>query len=192
MDFLNWRNVLAILMGGLIAGLVLGGINLYKQKQRESIAQKLYTAQKLISEGKVKEVESLDVPPPSAGLVELKLGDYFAGKKEWDKALIHFRKAQEIFKNNNSVLYYFCAEKVAYILYLKGDYEKSLETLKGLGENIPNYCEVELLKAQNYASLSEFEEMENILRKIEEVCPNGDIKLTAQYLMAKYGKKETK
>ncbi|RTZ69331.1 MAG: hypothetical protein DSZ30_02755, partial [Aquificaceae bacterium] len=74
------------MVGGLIAGLVLGGINLYNQKQREDIAQKLYTAQKLISEGKVKEVESLDIPPPSAGLVELKLGDYFAGKKEWDKA----------------------------------------------------------------------------------------------------------
>ncbi|RTZ59815.1 MAG: hypothetical protein DSZ31_03235 [Gammaproteobacteria bacterium] len=180
------------MVGGLIAGLVLGGINLYNQKQRENIAQKLYTAQKLISEGKVKEVKSLDIPPPSAGLVELKLGDYFAGKKEWDKALTHFRKAQEIFKNNNSVLYYFCAEKVAYILYLKGDYKKSLETLNGLGENIPNYCEVELLKAQNYASLSLYKKMEEILKRIEKVCSDKEIRLTAQYLMAKYGKKETK
>jgi len=192
MDFLNWRNILAILVGGLIAGLVLGGINLYNQKQRENIAQKLYTAQKLISEGKVKEVKSLDIPPPSAGLVELKLGDYFAGKKEWDKALTHFRKAQEIFKNNNSVLYYFCTEKVAYILYLKGDYKKSLETLNGLGENIPNYCEVEILKAQNYASLSLYKKMEEILKRIEKVCSDKEIRLTAQYLMAKYGKKETK
>jgi len=189
MDFLNWRNILAILVGGLIAGLVLGGINLYNQKQKESIAQKLYIAEKLISEGKLNEVESLEIPPPSAGLVELKLGDYFAGKKEWDKALIHLRKAQEILKNSNSVLYYFCAEKVAYILYLKGDYKKSLETLKGLGENIPNYCEVELLKAQNYASLSLYDKMEDILKRIEKVCSDKEIKLTAQYLMAIYNKR---
>jgi len=67
-----------------------------------------------------------------------------------------------------------------------------LETLNGLGENIPNYCEVELLKAQNYASLSLYKKMEEILKRIEKVCSDKEIRLTAQYLMAKYGKKETK
>ena len=54
MDLLNWRTVAAILTGGLIAGIFLGAFNLYQQKRIEEIAQKLYTADKLISEGKIK------------------------------------------------------------------------------------------------------------------------------------------
>jgi len=192
MDLLNWRTVAAVLTGGLIAGIFLGAFNLYQQKRIEEIAQKLYTADKLISEGKIKEVESLDIPPPSVGYVYLKLGDYFVSQKDLNKSLGYFQRAEKIFKNNGSVLYYFSAEKVAYILYLKGEYEKSLETLKALGENIPNYCEVKLLEAQNYAALSRYAQMEKILKRLEEVCDDAEVKLTAQYLMAKYKKEETK
>jgi len=67
-----------------------------------------------------------------------------------------------------------------------------LETLKALGENIPNYCEVKLLEAQNYAALSRYAQMEKILKRLEEVCDDAEVKLTAQYLMAKYKKEETK
>jgi tetratricopeptide (TPR) repeat protein len=192
MEFLNWRTVLAVLIGGLLAGLILGAFNLYQQKRIEEIAQKLYIADKLIAEGKIKEVESLDIPPPSVGYVYLKLGDYFASQKELDKSLEYFQRAVKIFKDNGSVLYYFSTEKVGYLLYLKGEYEKSLKTLKGLGEDIPNYCEVKLLEAQNYAALSRYQKMEQILKRLVEVCNDREIKLTAQYLMAKYKKEETK
>ena len=196
MDFLNWRNILALLAGGILAGLVVGGYRLYKNHQREAIAQKLHLAEKLLFQNKTAEVEKMvsQIPPPAVGYVHLRLGDYYSFHKEWDKALDHFMEASKIFRNVDKPLYYFSVERSGYILYRKGEYKKSLSLLEDLPESIPNFCEVALLKAEDYAALGDYQKVQSIANRIVQSCPDANIRTTATYLLYKYkmGKAELK
>lgn len=188
MDFLNWKNILAILFGGIIAGALIGGYKLYKEHQKEEIAKKLYLSEQYLNKNEPSKVESLipEIPPPSVGYVHLRLGDYYASHKELDKALKHFEEAAKTFQKVDEPLYSFSVERSAYILYQKGEYQKSLNLLETLPENIPNFCEVELLKAQNYAALNQKDKLEQTANRVIQSCPQPSIKLAAEYLLVKY------
>jgi len=194
MDFLNWKSILAILIGGIFAGLAIGGYKLYQEQKREEIAQKLYFADKYIEENQPEKVEKLipEIPPPSVGYVHLRLGDYYASHKDLNQALEHFKEASKVFENTDKYLYYFSIERSAYILYRQKKYNQALELLNNLPEDIPNFCEVELLKAQNYAALNKREEMKKAVDRVLQSCPQPTIKLAAEYLLIKYKESNNK
>ena len=195
MDFLNWRNLFALLAGGILAGLAIGGYQLYKNHQRETVAQKLHLAERWLSQNQTDRVEKLipETPPPAVGYIHLRLGDYYASQQMWDKALHHFSEASKVFREADKPLHYFSVERSGYILYRKGEYRKSLSLLEGLPEDIPNFCEVELLKAQDYAALGDYQRVQSIANRLLQSCPDGNIRLTATYLLYKYkGEGETK
>ena len=185
MEFLNWRNLIALLIGGAIAGLIFGGYKLYKEKQREEIAQKLYTAEKLLNQNKTSEVEKLlkEIPAPSKAYILLKLGDYYFAKENYEKALKSFQDAANSVRETDTALYYLSAEKVAYALYRLGEFEKSLKVLSKFPEDAPDFCDIELLRAENYIGLKEFERAKGELNRIVETCPYKELKLTAKYLL---------
>ena len=192
MDFLNWKNILAILFGGIIAGAAIGGYKLYKEHQKEEIATKLYLSEEYLNKNEPQKVERLipEIPPPSVGYVHLRLGDYYATHKELNKALKHFEEAAKVFRNVDKPLYSFSIERSAYILYQKGEYKKSLNLLNTLPEDIPNFCEVELLKAQNYAALNQKEKFEKTANRVIQSCPQLTVKLAVEYLMVKFNLKK--
>jgi len=196
MDFLNWKNLFALLAGGILAGLLIGGFKAYENHKRETIASKLHLAEKLLTENKTAEAEKLvsEIPPPSVGYLHLRLGDFYADQNRLNKALTHFGEAAKIFQEVDKPLYYFSVERSGYILYRKGEYEKSLSLLQGLPENIPNFCEVELIKAEDYAALGEYRKLSDTLQKVLDRCSDKTTRLTAEYLINKYlkGKGELK
>lgn len=187
MEFLNWRNLIALLVGGAVAGLIFGAYKLYHEKKREEIALKLYTAERLLNQNKTSEVEKLlkDIPNPSKAYILLKLGDYYFSKGSNEKALKSFQEAANSLRNTDKALYYLSEEKAAYILYELGEYEKSLKVLSMFPEDAPDFCDIELLRAENYIGLKEFEKAKGELNRIVETCPYKELKMTAKYLLYK-------
>jgi len=192
MDFLNWKNLAAVLIGGVIAGLLFGGYKLYKEKEREDIASKLYTAERFLNRNKTSEVEKLlkGIPEPSKAYILLELGDYQLSKGQKEAALESFKRAAENLKERDKALYYLAEEKVAYLLYAVGKYRESLRVLARFPEDAPDFCALELLKAENYIGLKEFEKAKGELGRIAETCPDRDLKLTAKYLLYRLNKAE--
>ncbi len=195
MEFLNWKNLLSILFGGILAGLLLGGYKAYEQHRKEEIAEKLYLAEELLYKNQTAEAEKLasEIPPPAVGYLYLRLGDYYASRRKLDKAFAEFKNAAEVFNSTDKPLHYFSLERAAYILYRKGDYKKSLQLLDSLLDDIPNFCEVQLLKAENYAALGDYTRLTEIANRIVQSCPDKTIRMTVDYLVYKYrGKGEIK
>ena len=184
MDFLNWRNLIAILVGGAFAGLIFGGIKVYKDHQREEIAQKLYQAELYLQKNETPKVERLynEIPNPSRGYLALKLGDWYFNKN-LQKSEKYYREAASIFKGVDKPLSYFATEKLAYALRLERKYGESLKVLESLPEDIPNFCEVELLKGENYIDLKQYQKAVEVLTRILQSCEDKNITLTAEYLL---------
>jgi tetratricopeptide (TPR) repeat protein len=191
MDFLNWRNIVAILLGGALAGLLFGAFKAYKNLKREEIAQKLYRAELYLQQNNTQKAEELykEIPEPSKGYIALKLGDWYFDKN-LQKSEKYFREAASIFKEVDKPLSYFATEKLAFVYRKEGNYQKSLEVLEKLPDDIPNFCEVELLKAEDYLDLNQYQKGYEILTRILQSCNDKNITLTAEYLLKQKPKKE--
>ena len=195
MDFLNWKNILSLLIGGVLAGLIVGGYQAYREHQKEEIAKKLFLAEEFLYKNQTSKAERLisKIPPPSVGYLYLRLGDYYASHSNLGKAYRNFEKAAAVFNSIDKPLYFFSVEKMGYILYRKGEYKKSLQLLERLPDDIPNFCEVQLLKAENYAALGDYPHLTKIANRIVQRCPDKTIQMTINYLVYKYrGKGEIK
>jgi len=185
MEFLSWRNIAAVLLGAVVAGFVIGAYQLYLENKREELGKKLYEIETLIRKGKVKEAEKLtaSLPAPSAAYGHLALGDYLAEHNDTDGAIGHFSKAAAALKDTDEALAYYALEREGYLLYLKGDYQKSLGVLSKIPEDAPNGCSVKLVKAQDYLALGQKDRARDLLTDLVQNCPDKELSLTAQYLL---------
>ena len=187
MDWLNWKNLIALILGGVVAGAIIAVYNQYQNSKREEIGLKLYEGQKALYQNKTAEVEKVvkEVPPPSRAYLELLLGDHYYQKLQWDKALTQFSSVRSDIKETDRGLGDLTLEKEAYILYLKGDYRKALDLLKEIDETAPNFCSAELLKAQILVKLHDTETAKGILERVLESCRESNIQITAKWLLTK-------
>jgi len=185
MDFLNWKNIAALLVGGIIAGIILGAFKAYEHHKEEEIAKKLFLVEDYLSKNETQKAEKLlkEIPPPAVGYAALRLGDYYASANRTEKALSLFVEAAEALHDVDKPLYYFTLEREGYLLYLKGEYEKSLQLLEKLPEDIPNFCEVSLIKAQDYIALGKGQRAYDELNRVLNGCPDKESQLTAKYLL---------
>ncbi len=195
MDFLNWRNLIAVLMGGAIAGLAIGLYFQYKEGKREEIASLIAESQRLVYENKTEEAQKIasKIPPPSAAYPHLLIGDFYYGKEKFEKALNHFEKAERSLADTDEVLEYLILEKEAFILYKEGKLKEALKRISSISEGAPNFCTSRLLEARIYARLKERENALSTLRRILSSCRSEGAVLAAKWLMfelSEGGKKE--
>jgi len=185
MDLLNWRNLIAVLIGGVLAGVLIGAFQLYREKQREEIGAKLYEIEKLLSRGEVKKAERLteELPSPSKAYGYLAVGDLLASKGETEKAVPHFGKAAAVLSEGDEVLSYYSLEKKAHLLYRSGRYSDAERVLSQIPEDAPNGCSVKLLKAEVKLKLGKTEEAKKLLEELAGGCPDAELALAARYLL---------
>ncbi len=195
MDFLNWRNLIAVLLGGAIAGLAIGLYFQYKESKREEIASLIAESQRLVYENKTGEAQKIasKIPPPSAAYPHLLIGDFYYGNEEFERALNNFEKAEGALADTDEVLRYLILEKEAFILYREGKLKESLKRISSVSEGAPNFCTARLLEAQIYAQLKEKENALSTLRRILSSCQSEGVVLAAKRLifeLSEGGKKE--
>jgi len=187
MDFLNWRNIVAVLLGAVVAGAIIGAYKVYENSKRNSIGEKLYKVELLLLQNKTAEAEKLadEIPPPSSAYAYLKLGDYFFSADKPQKALRYYTEAEKELRELDYPLYYFTVEKKAYLLYRMGLFKKSLGELEAIDETAPNFCSAQLLRGQDYIALGEKEKARRTLVKVVELCgADPEVVSTAKYLLA--------
>jgi tetratricopeptide (TPR) repeat protein len=186
MDFLNWRNLVAVLLGAVVAGFIIAAYQLYENKKREEIAEKLYKVELLIRKGDTAKAEKLlkEVPQPSASYGYLLLGDYYAEKGNPERAIANYKNAERGLKERDKTLYFYTVEKVGYLLYKRGEYKKSLGVLSSIPSNTPNSCSVNLLIAEDYTALGQKDKAKPILENLATNCMDPDISYTAKYILA--------
>ncbi len=185
MELLNWKNIAAILAGGIIAGIILGAYKAYENHKREEIAKKLYLVEEYISKNETQKAEKLlkEIPPPAVGYAALRLGDHYASLNRTEKAIPLFEEAAKALHDVDKPLYYFSLEREGYLLYRRGEYRKSLSVLGKLPDDIPNFCEVSLIKAQDYIALGEGQRAYDTLNRVLNSCPDKESQLAAKYLL---------
>ena len=188
MELLNWRTLAYIFVGAILAGLAVGIYQTYENNKRETIASQLYKVQYALSQGRVEEAQKLvrEINEPSSrAYAEILIGDYLYGKEKLKEASQWFDKASNDLTSSgvDPALDYLTKEKEAYILYLEGEYKKSLRILETIPKDAPNRWNVELLKAQNLLKLGQKEKAKVLLEDIAKSCPIGDIVLAAKYLL---------
>jgi predicted negative regulator of RcsB-dependent stress response len=185
MEFLSWRNLVAVLIGAVVAGFIIGSYQLYKQKKREELGEKLYKFERLLYSGKVADAEKLakTLPDPTASYCYLALGDYFYNHNSTERAIESFKTAAKDLRDNDKALYYYAVEKLAYLLYLGGEYKRSLAELSAIPDDAPDRCSANLLRAEDYLALGEKKNAKILLDELSGNCPDKDISLTAQYLL---------
>lgn len=188
MEFFNWRNLLGIFIGAVLAGLIWGFWDHYKETKKEELGAYILKTEELLKKGKPNEVEKLVGKVPNRGTkayIELRLGDYYLSQNKLRKALGFFEGALKKLRNIDKALYILTTEKTAFIYYRLGDYKKSLNILENLEkETVPDVCDIKLLKAQNLLALNRKMEAKSLLDNILVSCNIPEITLTAKRLLS--------
>lgn len=194
MGWFNWKNIAAIILGGIVAGGIIAVFNQYQSSKRNKIGLKLYEGQKALLNNNTLEVDKLikETPKPSRSFLELLLGDKFFSQKKFDKSERYFEKGREDIEDKDRNLNFLILEKEAYIDYLQGKYKKSLDLLNRIDENAPNFCSFNLLKAEIYISLKDFEKAKDLISRLLNACTDSNTQLTAKWLLIKIKEQKEK
>ncbi len=194
MGWFNWKNIAAIILGGIVAGGIIAVFNQYQSSKRNKIGLKLYEGQKALLNNNTLEVDKLikETPKPSRSFLELLLGDKFFSQKKFDKSERYFEKGREDIEDKDRNLNFLILEKEAYIDYLQGKYKKSLDLLNRIDENAPNFCSFNLLKAEIYISLKDFEKAKDLISRLLNACTDSNTRLTAKWLLIKIKEQKEK
>lgn len=192
MDWLNWKNIAAVILGGAIAGAVIAIFNQYQNSKKNEIGVKLYEGQEALLNNNTSKVEKLieNTPKPSRSYLELLLADTFFSQKRFDKSEKYFERSYKDIENTDRNLGYLILEKEAYIAYLQGNYKKALDLLDKIDETAPNFCSFELLKAEVYLALKQVKNAENLLDRLLNSCIDSNTQLTAKWLLVKIKKQK--
>ena len=194
MGWFNWKNIAAIILGGIVAGGIIAVFNQYQSSKRNKIGLKLYEGQKALLNNNTLEVDKLikETPKPSRSFLELLLGDKFFSQKKFDKSERYFEKGREDIEDKDRNLNFLILEKEAYIDYLQGKYKKSLDLLNRIDENAPNFCSFNLLKAEIYISLKDFEKAKDLISRLLNACTDSNTQLTVKWLLIKIKEQKEK
>ncbi|NPB05171.1 MAG: hypothetical protein GXO08_02180 [Aquificae bacterium] len=187
MEFFNWRNLAALLVGALLAGLVVGVYAQIKEGKREEVARLLALGQKLVFENKTEEAAELTdrIPPPSRAYLHLLVGDSFFSRGDYGRAAGHFEGAAGAVKGVDLPLSYLSVEKEAYSLYKARKLEEALKKVQSVPDEAPNFCTARLLEAQLRYELGDASGAAGLLDRILNSCREDTVLLTAKWLLLK-------
>jgi len=187
MDWLNWRNIVTVIIGGALAGVTVALYEGYQNSKQNEIGAKLYEGQLAIFNNQTQKAQNLvkELPSPSRSYLELLLGDDFYKKQHWDRSIQYFSTARRDLKETDKGLVYLILEKEAYIRYLKGDYQGALNLLKEIDVNAPNFCSAEILKAQIFADKNDIQTAKGVLERVLNSCKDANTQIAAKWLLTK-------
>jgi len=187
MEIFNLRTLAAVLAGAALAGLLIGGVNLYKERQRERVAQKLFEVETLLAQNKTKEALKLvkELNPPSRAYGELLLGDRFFESDRFESSAKLFEGASEDLSKVDRPLSFYSLEKGAYALFKGERFDEALGLLEEIPPGAPNFCYALFLKARIYAKKGELQRAKESLEQVATGCTQPQLVSAARYLLVK-------